>query len=66
MDKCTYPTGVSIKPDGVHELDPCVYDVVEIHRNVTVEVLHCRKCGNTEINWTRQEDTVDEYIDPDA
>lgn len=57
--KCAPPDGVTIKPDGKHPLDPCEYEVKEIHRNVTVEVIRCRKCGHTEISWRRQEDTED-------
>lgn len=51
--KCKFPNGVTIKPDGIHELDPCVYDEIEIHRNVTVRVLKCRYCGHVEIEWKR-------------
>ena len=57
--KCAPPDGVTIKLDGKHPLDPCEYEVKEIHRNVTVEVIRCRKCGHTEISWRRQEDTED-------
>lgn len=57
MSKCQFPDGMVIKPDGVNELDPCDYEVVEKYRNVTIEVLRCRKCGHTEISWYRQEDT---------
>lgn len=57
MDKCKYPDGVTIKPDGVNELDPCVYEDIEKYTNVTVTVSRCRKCGHIEISWERQEDT---------
>lgn len=57
MDKCKFPDGVVIKPDGASELDPCVYDVVERYRNVTVEVRKCKVCGCIDIAWRRQEDT---------
>jgi hypothetical protein len=23
--RCRFPDGLAVKPDGVHELDPCVY-----------------------------------------
>lgn len=61
--KCTFPHGITIKPDGVNELDPCHYDEIERYRNVTVNVLRCQKCGHIEIEWERQEDT--ERIDND-
>lgn len=62
MEKCKFPQNVTIKPDGEHELDPCVYDVVAEYRNVTVQVLRCTKCGYVEFVWKKQDDTyrVDE------
>lgn len=50
---------VSIKPDGINEIDPCLYETVETHRNVTVEILRCKKCGHVEVLWKRQENTED-------
>lgn len=55
--KCSFPEGMTIKPDGIHELDPCCYQTTEIYTNVTVEVRKCIKCGNVDIVWIRQEDT---------
>lgn len=57
MAECSYAGGVSFKPDGKHDLDPCVYETEEIYRNVTVEILRCKKCGKVEISWYRQDDT---------
>ena len=57
--KCQFPNGVSIKPDGVNELVPCIYKDIEMHTNVTVVVSRCKNCGNVEISWHRQEDTID-------
>lgn len=54
--KCSFGAGVTIKPDGIHELDACDYEVMEVHKNVTVEVLRCRKCGHVEVSWYTQED----------
>lgn len=51
--------GVSFRPDGVHELDPCVYETMEVHRNVTVVVSRCLRCGKVDIGWLRQPDTED-------
>lgn len=58
--KCSFGPGVTIKPDGINELDPCDYELIEKHGNVTVEILRCKKCGHIEILWHRQEDTIDE------
>ncbi len=44
-EKCSFPGGLTVRPDGVNELDPCVYEEVERYRNVTVSVLRCPKCG---------------------
>lgn len=57
--KCNFGAGVTIKPDGIHELDPCIYETKEIHANVTVYVRQCPKCGSVDISWERQEDTED-------
>ena len=57
MNKCRFPDGMSIKPDGIHELDPCIYETTEVYRNVTVEIRRCKNCGHIEIVWHRQDDT---------
>lgn len=57
MSKCAFQNGVTVKPDGVNELDPCTYDEVERYKNVTVNILRCSKCGHIEIEWERQENT---------
>jgi hypothetical protein len=57
MDKCKFPEGIVIKPDGIHELDPCEYQEVERYANVTISIRRCKKCGNIDIAWFRQEDT---------
>ena len=62
MCKCSHPGGITIKPDGINELDPCRYEVIEVHRNVTVEVNRCKKCGHIDISWFRQDDTIDEEV----
>lgn len=57
MKKCEFPDGITIKPDGKNELDPCVYEDVEMYTNVTIVISRCKKCGHVEISWLRQEDT---------
>lgn len=51
MSRCQWPEGMEIRPDGVHRLDPCTYDVIEEHRDVTVRVLRCSRCGHQESEW---------------
>ena len=62
LSKCQFPNGMKIKPDGVNELDPCVYEDIEIHTNCTVIISRCTKCGNLEISWIKNEDC--ESYDP--
>lgn len=54
--KCSFGD-MTIKPDGINELDPCIYEDIEMYSNVTVVVSRCKKCGNIEISWMRQENT---------
>ena len=58
-NKCRFPDGVRSKPDGVHELDPCIYELMEEHSNVKAMVYRCKKCGNIDISWVRSDDTED-------
>lgn len=57
--KCSFPEGVRISPDGVNEVDPCVYEDVEIHTNATVIVSRCKHCGHYEVSWLRTDQTED-------
>jgi hypothetical protein len=61
MSKCQFPDGISVHI-GDAVIDPCQYKLAEIHKNVTVEVLKCPKCGAVSIGWHRQEDTEDILI----
>lgn len=65
MSKCSFGEGIHIFPDGANELDPCVYDEVERWANVTVSVLRCRNCGNVELAWYRQDNTMQVDLDAD-
>ena len=57
MEKCKFPEGMIVKPDGEHELDPCIYEDIEKYTNVTITISRCVKCGHIEISWERQENT---------
>lgn len=57
--KCKHPDGIIFKPDGVNELDPCIYRDIQKVRNVTVTVSRCIRCGHIDISWQRQEDSED-------
>lgn len=57
MEKCKFPDGITIKPDGVNELDPCIYEDIAKYKNVTITISRCKKCGHIEIGWERQGDT---------
>lgn len=54
---CSHGEGVTVRPDGIHELSPHVYRLTERLRNVTVEILTCEECGDVSIAWYRQNDT---------
>ena len=58
MDNCKSHDGVSIKPDGIHELSRHRYELEGEYRNVTVQVLRCKDCGELSIGWIRQDNTV--------
>lgn len=55
--RCQHPGGITIKPDGIHTLLPCRYDLKEVHRNVTVRVHQCCVCGHIDIDWIPQDDS---------
>ena len=57
--RCQFPGGMVIKPNGKDELVPCHFNLMQVFRNVTVEVWQCPDCGNVDITWRRQEDTED-------
>ena len=59
MHKCQFPGGIDIRPDGVTSLDPCLYELVEEYRNVTVKVWKCSRCGCVDVSWDRQDNTID-------
>ena len=40
---------VEIRPDGVHSLDCCIYEDIEMYANVTVIVSRCKNCGHIEL-----------------
>lgn len=54
--KCSFD-GITIKPDGINELDPCVYEDIVMYANVTVLISRCKKCGHIDISWMRQDNT---------
>lgn len=57
MKKCCYPNGMTIKPDGINELDPCLYEDIGTYKNVTIMISKCKNCGHVEISWKRQSNT---------
>ena len=63
MKNCSFGDGITIKPDGINDLDPCKYEVVEKYRNVTVEIIRCKCCGHMEVSWYRQQDTEEGELD---
>lgn len=63
MKKCSPPLGVPYNPNGIGSVDPCRYKAKEVWKNVTVMVMECSKCGNTEIVWYVQDNS--EQVNPE-
>lgn len=57
--KCSWGDGISVRPDGVQELEACRYQLTQKLRNVTVEILTCPVCGKVSVGWYRQNNTED-------
>ncbi len=57
--KCSFGDGITVKPDGRSELDPCLYQEIGTYENVTVHILRCVRCGHIEVEWERQKNTID-------
>lgn len=58
MKTCSFGENIIIKPDGIHELDSHIYELSEKYKNVTIEILKCKECGEISIGWYRQSDTI--------
>ena len=59
--KCAFGDGITritIKPNGRNELDACLYEEIETYKNVTVHILRCVRCGHIEVEWERQDNTI--------
>lgn len=54
--KCDMGNVKLVAPNG-HEIDPCLYEVVEEHDNCHVEVLRCKYCGHVEISWRKENES---------
>lgn len=61
--KCQWPQGIDIRPDGVHSLSPHNFVLAERHKNVNIEILQCKNCGEISIAWTRTPYTEDEILE---
>lgn len=61
--KCHFPEGITFKPDGENELDPCRYEEIERYKNVTVSVRRCKKCGHIDLAWFQQDNTEEEPME---
>ena len=56
-EKCHFPDGIIIKPDGENELDPCTYETVKVLTNCIIEICRCKRCGNESVSWRRTNET---------
>lgn len=55
-NKCHYPPNVSVFI-GEHEVDPCVYEDIQIITNATVIISKCSRCGELSISWRKTKNT---------
>lgn len=53
MKECAWGEGIVVKPDGIHELDACIYEEMEVIPNCTVITRRCMNCGKEVIRWKR-------------
>lgn len=58
--ECSFGKGISIRPDGIHELSPHIYQETQIIHNATVQILKCKKCGNESVAWMRQPNSYED------
>ena len=54
-EKCSWGEGITVKPDGIHELSPHIFKEEEVIHNCTVYVSRCIYCGEISISWRRNE-----------
>ena len=53
MNRCQHPGGgIASVSIGGYEVDPCLYQTVEVHHNVSVCLSRCVRCGNEMITWS--------------
>ena len=57
--RCRFPKGITIKPDGINPLDPCIYKEKELHTNVNLVISQCVNCGHITFEWYRTDETED-------
>lgn len=62
MNKCEHPGCKTILFFG-QEIDPCRYEDIEVHENVDLTILRCKKCGNIDFEWKRRPETVSHYLE---
>lgn len=60
---CKFDGDIKIFPDGVNELSPHLFETIEYYKNVDVEVVKCKRCGEVSFRWYRTPET--EEIDLD-
>lgn len=62
VPKCKLDNQISMQLHGKkYEVDPCIYEEVERHENVTVIIHKCKNCGHIDISWEKQDNTESIY-----
>lgn len=55
-DVCSWPEGVEVRLDGVHETEAHEWEEAETIEGCTVQILRCKRCGAESVGWRRPQD----------
>lgn len=53
---CSWPEGVEVRLDGVHETEAHEWEEAETIEGCTVQILRCKRCGAESVGWRRPQD----------
>lgn len=66
MKKCSFPPGITIRPDGVHELSPHRYEEAGFPFEADIEVYQCSRCGSLSVLFRGLDDEIYEAYEQEA
>lgn len=56
LHECSWPEGVEVRLDGVHETEAHEWEEAETIEGCTVQILRCKRCGAESVGWRRPRD----------